>query len=70
MSFLLAVIKLAALAAALICLSAIGPGVQPAGAERHALLPSGTSPSAVQMQCRIYFGCVPVQRDRSSDVRQ
>jgi hypothetical protein len=37
MSFLLAIIKLAALAVALVCLSAIGLGVQPAGAEWDAL---------------------------------
>jgi len=49
MSFLLAFIKPAALAAALIWLSATDPGVQPAGAERRALLTLGASPSAVPM---------------------
>lgn len=57
MSFLLATVKLAALAAALLCLSSIGPGLLLAGAEQ----PAKKSTPAV-LHCRMYFGCAPFER--------
>jgi hypothetical protein len=70
MSFLLAMVKPVGLAAALLCLSAVGPGVRPAGADRDAQLSSDTFPTATPLRCRLYFGCAPAVWDRSSDVRQ
>jgi len=57
MSFLRATVKLAALAAALLCLSSIGPGLLLAGAEQPAK--KGTSAA---LHCRMYFGCAPFER--------
>jgi hypothetical protein len=54
MSFL-AMLKVAALAAALLCLGSIGPGLLLAGVEQ----PANKSPSVVS-HCRLYFGCVPL----------
>jgi hypothetical protein len=70
MSFLLAAVKPVGLAAALLVLSAIGPGLPRAGADRHAELSASTSPSATPLRCRLYFGRTPAAWDRSSDVRQ
>ena len=57
MSFLLAMVKLAALAVALLCLSSIGPGLLLAGAEQ----PANKSVAAI-LHCRMYFGCAPFAR--------
>jgi hypothetical protein len=62
MSFLFAVAKLAALAAALLCLSSIGPGVLLAGAERPAMKATAPVVPAATLRCRMYFGCAPAER--------
>jgi hypothetical protein len=61
MSILLAVIKLTALTVAFLCLSAIGPGVLPAGAERLGLRDAASTVPAERLHCRVYFGCAPAR---------
>jgi hypothetical protein len=61
MSFLFAVAKCAALAAALLCLSSIGPGLLLADAEQPSAKATATTTavSAMALRCRMYFGCAP-----------
>ena len=62
MSFLFALFKVSALAAALLCLSSIGPGILLADAARPAVKATAPAVPAVTLRCRMYFGCAPVGR--------
>jgi hypothetical protein len=61
MSILLAVIKLVSLTAGFLCLSAIGPGALPAGAERLGLSDAASTAPAGRLHCRIFLGCAPIR---------
>jgi len=62
MSFLFTVFKVSALAAALLCLSSIGPGILLADAEQTSVRTTAPVAPGVTLRCRIYFGCAPTGR--------
>jgi hypothetical protein len=60
MSFLFTMTKLAALAAALLCLTSIGPGLLLADINQPAVRSAApAAPAGTALRCRMYFGCAP-----------